>query len=629
MTPSDRLRAHLRAQLQRHEPFSRLEATSMEALLDGVRESYHAPGELLLGPEAGVVRHLRWVRSGAVRGTGRGGEVFEIEAGELFPVGAVLAERAVTSRYEAVDDVFCLEIDAAALRETARRDPVLADFLQRRMRHLLALSTQAAQAVTASQVLAQQSFEAPLSTLLGREPVTVGAGDCVLEGLQRMHRQRVGSVVVVDDEGRPQGILTLHDLLGRVVLREPPLDLQTTPMREVMSAPAHTLDVQDRVHQAVLAMSRHGIRHVPLTRAGRLVGVVSERDLFALQKQSLAGLGSALREAPDTATLARLAAQVRAYAGRLQAQGVAAPTLTALVSHLNDLLCGRLVALQAAEQGLDLRDACWVAFGSEGRGEQTVATDQDNGWVLDDAVDDTQLERWRSLGRRINEALDACGFPLCKGGVMAGEPRCCLRQRDWLARFDEWIGRGEPEDLLEASIFFDMRPIAGEAARVVPLRQAITEGASRHPRFLRLLAENSLRLKPALAWHGGLDTESEGGRRWIDLKLHGTAVFVDGARLLALATGVPALGTRERLLQAGAALGVPEHEREGWASAFEVLQMLRLRVQAGPQMRPADGQASNRIDPDTLDDIDRQLLKEAMKVGVRLQQRLALDWLRT
>ena len=625
MTPSERLRAYLRAQLQRHEPFARLGPASMEALLEGVRESYHAPGERLLGPEAGVVRHLRWVRSGAVRGTGQGGEVFEIEAGELFPVGAVLAERAVTSRYEAVDDVFCLEIDAAALRETARRDPVLADFLQRRMRHLLALSTQAAQAATASEVLARQSFDAPLSTLVGRDPVTVAAHDCVLEGLQRMQRQRVGSVVVVDEEGQPLGILTRHDLLGRIVLREPAPDLRLMPMRDVMSAPAHTLDVQDRVHDAVLAMSRHGIRHVPLTRAGRVVGVVSERDLFALQKQSLAGLGRALREAPDAEALAHLAPQVRAYAGRLQAQGVAAPTLTALVSHLNDLLCSRLVALLAAAQGLDLRRACWVAFGSEGRGEQTVATDQDNGWVLDDAVDDAERERWRDLGRRVNEALDACGFPLCKGGVMAGQPRCCLRQREWLARLEHWIGRGEPEDLLEASIFFDMRPVVGEAARVAPLRQAITEGARRHPRFLRLLAENSLRLKPALAWHGGLEAEAEGSRRGIDLKLHGTAVFVDAARLLALATGVSALGTRERLLQAGAALGVPEHEREGWASAFEVLQMLRLRA----QLRPAAGPASNRIDLESLNDIDRQLLKQAMKVGVRLQQRLALDWLRT
>jgi CBS domain-containing protein len=625
MTPSQRLRAHLLAQMKRHEPFSRLEPASMEALLTGVRESYHAPGELILGPEGGVVRHLRWVRSGVVRGTGSGGEVFEVEAGDVFPVGAVLAERAVTSRYEALDDVFCLEIDASVLRETARRDPILADFLQRRMRHLLTLAAHATQVATASQVLAQQSFEAPLSTLVGREPVSVGPDAPLLEGLQLMRRERVGSVVVADEGGRPVGILTQQDLLARVVLPEHAPDLRATAMREVMSAPVFTLDEHARVSDAVLAMSGHGIRHVPLTRAGRLVGVVSERDLFALQKQSLGGLGAALRGARDTAALQALAPQVRAYARRLQAQGVGAPTLTSLVSHLNDLLCKRLVQLEAGSHELDLRRACWVAFGSEGRGEQTVATDQDNGLVLADGVDEPERERWLAFGKRVNEALDACGFPLCKGAIMAGQPRCCLRQGQWHARFEHWMHRGDPQDLLEASIFFDMRPVAGNGALVTPLRQAVTKQAPQHPRFLRLLAENSLRLQPALAWHGGLETESDGGRRHVDLKLHGTAVFVDAARLFALAAGVQALGTRERLVQAGATLGVPEHEREGWASAFEVLQMLRLRA----QVQAADGQATNRVDIDSLDDIDRQLLREAMKVARRLQQRLSLDWLRT
>ena len=480
------------------------------------------------------------------------------------------------------------------------------------------------QAAAASQVLAEHSFEAPLSTLLGRTPVAVGPDVPVREGLERMRRERVGSVVVTDEEGHPLGILTQHDLLARIVLREPAPDLSTTPMREVMSAPVLALEVHARVADAVLAMSRHGIRHVPLTWDGRLVGVVSERALFALQRQSLGGLGTALRSAGDVATLQSLAPQVRALARRLQAQGVGATTLTALVSHLNDLLCARLVELQAAFLGLDLRRACWVAFGSEGRGEQTVATDQDNGLVLADGVDEAEQQRWLACGRLVNEALDACGFALCKGGIMAGQARCCLRQGQWQARFEHWMARGDPQDLLEASIFFDMRPVAGDAALVAPLRQAVTQQAPRHPRFLRLLAENSLRLKPALAWHGGLETEADAAGRHVDLKLHGTAVFVDAARLLALAAGVQALGTGERLVQAGASLGVPEHEREGWARAFEVLQMLRLRV----QVQAGDGPATNRVDVDKLDDIDRQLLREAMKVARRLQQRLALDWLR-
>ena len=503
-------------------------------------------------------------------------------------------------------------------------DPVFTDFINGRLQRAPVLSAGRAQASDASQALAQQSFESPLAALPRRSPVAVGPEATAHEALALMQARGVGSVLALDAQGAAVGILTRHDLLPRFALREPPPDLRRTPATALMSTPVHTLDIGCAVQDAVLLMSRQGIRHVPLTEHGRVVSLVSERDLFALQRGSVRQLGSALRRAPDVATLRALAPELRAFARQLLAQGVGARALTALVSHLNDLLTERLVTLLAQAHGLDLARACWVAFGSEGRSEQTVATDQDNGLVLHDTVDEAEHARWLAMAQQANEALDACGYPLCKGGIMAGRPACCLRQREWAARFGHWMAHGEPEDLLAASIYFDLRPIAGARALAEPLRALIAEGAPAHPRFLRLLAENSLRLKPALSWHGGLDTEAEGEARWVDLKLRGSAVFVDAARLFALARGIDAPTTRDRLLQAGQALGTAERERETWASAFEVLQMLRLRVQidGAPTGNP------NRIDVQRLDDIDRRLLKEAMRVARLLQQRVAMDWLR-
>jgi CBS domain-containing protein len=121
----------------------------------------------------------------------------------------------------------------------------------------------------------------------------------------------------------------------------------------------------------------------------------------------------------------------------------------------------------------------------------------------------------------------------------------------------------------------------------------------------------------------------------IDLKLHGTAVFVDAARCLALAHGQAGVGTRERLLGAGQAMGVPLREREGWAAAFEVLQMLRLRAQVSHGAAPgaaatpsSDPAHPNHIDFETLNDLDRRLLRDALHVARSLQQRVELDWVR-
>ena len=114
----------------------------------------------------------------------------------------------------------------------------------------------------------------------------------------------MGSVIVVDAAGAPLGILTRHDILGRVTLPQRPL---STPIAEVMTSPLHSLTVDHTLQDAALAMARHGIRHVPVTELGRLVNIVSERELFALQRQSLNQLSAQIRVAADLPMLQHLA----------------------------------------------------------------------------------------------------------------------------------------------------------------------------------------------------------------------------------------------------------------------------------------------------------------------------------
>src|SRR5690606_35811855 len=122
---------------------------------------------------------------------------------------------------------------------------------------------------------------------------------------------------------------------------------------------------------------RHGIRHVVVTRDGRLAGVVSERDLFALQRVSLRRTSERIHAARSVQDLQGAAEELRKLARHLLAQGVAAEQLTAMVSALNDSLTQRIIALASERHALPGR-WCWLALGSEGRMEQTLVTDQDN-----------------------------------------------------------------------------------------------------------------------------------------------------------------------------------------------------------------------------------------------------------
>lgn len=623
-SPSSSLLSHLRAELAGVSPFAQMAPADLDALLTAAHETYHAPGEVLLSPASGPVQALLLVRRGAVTGRRDGQDAFEYEAGELFPVGAALAERAVTATYTAQADVFALHLPVATVRAVAERSAAFAGFLTRRAWQMLDESRRAVQASFTSRTLAEGSLEALLGSLPRRAPAALPPHTPVVDALRTMQERRIGSVLVVDDAGGVQGILTRHDVLGRIALPQLPLH---TPLAQVMSAPVHTLSVHDSAHDAALLMSRHGVRHVPVTDQGRLVSIVSERDLFALQRLSLKQIGGAIRGARDTTMLPGLAADIRRFAHNLLAQGLNARALTELVSHLNDLLCARAVELTAAEDGIDLSRACWLAFGSEGRGEQTVATDQDNGLVIDSRDPAAERPRWLAWAERVNHLLDACGYPLCKGRVMASNPACCLSVDEWLARFDHWIDHGAPDDLLNASIYFDLRAVAGREALALPLRERITTRAAAVPRFLKQLADNALRSRPPLNWLGGLDAATVEGRSVIDLKLQGTALFVDAARLLALAHGVPATGTRERLVGVGRILQRPAQESEAWAAAFEYLQMLRLQVQMQPD-GIAPGTNPNLVEPAALNLVDRRVLKEALRVARQLQQRVALDYQR-
>ena len=340
---------------------------------------------------------------------------------------------------------------------------------------------------------------------------------------------------------------------------------------------------------------------------------------------SLQQVSAALRAADSVAALAATAPGIRHLAHELFASGVGARRLTQLISRLNDVLSVHLVQMVAAEERLDLQRACWLAFGSQGRSEQTLATDQDNGLLFESDDPQRDRPRWMHLGRRVSEGLDACGYPLCKGNVMASNPDCCLTGAEWCDRFSAWMERGAPEDLLQASIYFDIRGLAGRLELVQPLRELLTQKATKLPRFTKQVADNALRERASLNWRGAIATHKVDGHAMFDLKLRGTAIFVDAARLFSLSLGLPATGTRERFEAAAAALKTPPHESDAWVTAFEFLQSLRLRVQFEHDDAPDN---PNLIDVDSLNDFDRKVLLEALRVGRRLQQRMELDYQR-
>ncbi len=476
---------------------------------------------------------------------------------------------------------------------------------------------------TAEERRAAVTFFSPLSAIM-REPVTVPLEATVREALETMERARVGSVVIADRERRlPLGTFTLEDLVRRVTL--PGGDLQQ-PVAAVMTGGLITLPAQATAHQAVLTMARNGVGQVVVTDPdGRLAGIVSQNDLFAVQRVGVKEISNALQSARDPGALRSAAAAIRRLTDGLLAQGIGAETLTHYVSTLNDLLTIRIVELTADELELPPVPMCWIALGSEGRLEQTFSTDQDNGIVFDaDERDADDVRRaFLPFARAVNERLDACGFPLCRGKVMAGNPRWCLTLDEWRRTFLRWIEVPEQEALLNAAIFFDLRPIYGSAALAERLRATLLAAASERPVFLRHLAQNAVACRPPLGViRDFVFDRSAEFPRTLDLKGSGTRPFVDAARVLALAHRISHTSTAERLRAVEEAAPFAPGRLAAVIDAFHFVHLLRLRSQRGP-----DGpRMANRIDPVSLNELERHMLKEAFRQARNLQTRLAVEY---
>ncbi|HSN91821.1 MAG TPA: DUF294 nucleotidyltransferase-like domain-containing protein [Anaeromyxobacteraceae bacterium] len=469
------------------------------------------------------------------------------------------------------------------------------------------------------------TMHSPLSAIVGREPVTVPLDATVRDALEIMERLRVGSVVVTDHERRfPLGIFTLRDHVRRVTL--PGGDL-AQPIASVMTSGLITLTPRATAHQAALLMARNGVSRVVVAEDdGRLVGVVTQTDLFGLQQVGVREVSAAIQAARDVEALRGAARGVRQLALGLLARGTGAETLTQFVSTLNDLLTIRVIEVTVDELELPPVPFCWIALGSEGRLEQTFSTDQDNGIIFEAPGD--EADRVRSalvpFARAVNEKLDACGFPLCRGGVMASNAEWCLTLEEWRAKFSSWIHAPAPTALLNAAIFFDLRPIYGREALAERLRTWLLEAASERTVFLRFMAQEALGCQPALGTFGGLVTDrSKEFPHTINLKTQGTRPFVDAARILALAHRIPHTSTAARLRGIDEVVPFGGARLAALVDGFHFIHLLRLRRQfeAG-----GSSAGANHVDPRTLNDLDRQLLKEAFRQARALQTRLRLDY---
>jgi CBS domain-containing protein len=465
-------------------------------------------------------------------------------------------------------------------------------------------------------------FQTHLGALLHRPIVAISPEATVREAARRMSDERV-SCLLVDNPpygilDANSGILTDRDLRSRVLAAGLP---DSTPVREVMTAPALSLPAESLVFEGLMLMLERGIHHLPITRDGLVVGMVTHTDILRQQQRSPAFLPGLLHRAQTVGELRNYTDQVAQTVDTLLDAGARVSDIGRVVAVAHDALLVRLLRDAERMLGAPPCPYAWLVVGSEGRYEQTLRTDQDNALIYaDDAVPEAE-GYFAALAQQVVEWLVACGFPPCPGNIMATNPEWRRPLSTWASYFSHWIAQPSEEALLRTAIFFDFRQVYGELDATTPLR-AIIEKGRQNQVFLGRLARASLRQLAPLSFFGQVALERHGDQQnLLDLKHRGVAMVVDLARLFALEAGSSELNTISRLRKAAGASNLTTADSENLIAAFELISQIRLRHQQAQLSR--DEAPTNMIVFPQLSARERRELKESLQAIAAVQRSVA------
>lgn len=611
--------SEIRDFLAQHEPFADLPPAVLTALPPRLCLEYFRRGTEILA--RGLDNHHLYVlRSGAADILdAQDALVDRAEAGSSFGSITLTQGNPSTFSVTAIEDSLALLVPEDVFRELCRDHPAFAAFYDEQRRSRMRGAVAALQmSSTGSAILKTR-----VRDILGRDVVAVPTTATVRGAAVVMAQQGVSSLLVMDGE-RLAGILTDRDLRTRVLAAgvDP-----STAVADVMTADPVTGSVDALAFEVLLQMTARHIHHLPLLDdSGRAAGVVTTTDLLRIEEANPVYLAGDIAKQPDVDGVARVSARLPRVVRALVTQDATADDIGRVVTAVGDAVERRLIALAEAELGPPPVPYCWVAVGSRARLEQALAADQDTALVIDDSVDDEGLRWFEQLAERVTDGLARCGYPRCRGEVMATNPRWRRPLSHWRAEFSSWLTAPTPEAVLNSSIFFDMRPVHGDLTLHARLQRHVLRSSPDAMAFLAHLAKHAAAQEPPLGFFRGFVLEKAGERKdTLDIKRGGILAIVELARVHALASGSPAVHTRTRIEAARAAGAISGEVADDLRDAFEFIGYIRLRHQCA-QMRTGR-EPDNFVAPADLSSFEKRHLREAFAIVRSAQHSLARRYL--
>ncbi len=599
--------------LRNCSPLEQLPDTVILTLAENASTIYQRSGKAIL--QAGQAnKEVFLIRKGAVLLKDEHGKIeAQLDKGNWFGYSAILQNGLMQSSVESSEDSLIYVFPAQVVETIMNEHEVLKNYFTKHSAIRLRQAIKDYRGDSQTQLISSHIEDIKL-----RQSLNVTGTTTIKETAQLMSAEKRSAVLVIDDN-QLIGIVTESDFCRKVVATSCNIDL---PISHVMTTDPFIVNGTLSASDALLLMAKHNLHHLPFQRKEGGFSTITASDLIQFQSHNPLYLITDIYGALTIDEIKQHAKKIPELLTDLVNSSLAAYDIGHLISSVGEAINQRLIQLAEKQLGTAPIDYAWLVAGSMGRGEQTAFSDQDNALIFSDDYNTAEhKDYFDALAKFVCDGLDACGYIYCPGNIMATNPQWQMTVSQWKNTFISWIRRPDPDALLYSTVFFDMRSIYGHSKLLEQILPEVLSETGKHAPFIAHMAANALQFSPPLGLFRNFVLETGGAeKKALNLKQRGVAPVTDLARTYAMAGGISALNTQDRLIEAANQGLISEQGKSDLIDAYAFISSVRLIHQC--RQIEAGKQPDNFVSPEMLSSLERQHLKDAFDVINTMQKHL-------
>jgi len=475
---------------------------------------------------------------------------------------------------------------------------------------------------------ADQFYSKKVEELLVRRIRLVPADSTIAACAKKMASEQVSCLFIGNSLSQIDGYITDLILRDRVLATDRSPE---SPVSEIFSKDLVSISPEATLVEALILMFQTKARYLLVKGEEGYQGWISRTKILTEQSQGPFLFIQSVKEARHVTELQEKWQRMPELIHLLLSRGMKAHLINQIITTVADTIIQRVIERVIIEIGPAPAKFVFFVLGSEGRGELTLKTDQDNAIIYEDKANEHREEvrtYFLDFATKVSTALDQIGIDFCDGDLMAMNPKWTHSLSHWKRNYDQWISDASQETAMNYSTFFDCRAIFGEESLLLDLKDYMGLLLEKAPeKFFVNLGHNALQYEPPLTFFRKIKTEEVEGKKQLNLKKTMRPI-IDLARVYALKHRLTEANTIRRIELLREKGVFSEKEVQELTHAFEYLMGLRLENQAHLMLNERK-KPKNFLQIQSLTKVQQVTLVEIFKVIEEFQARIRISFTRS